>query len=482
MLSDDKRTVARVTLVVDSPYRDLPGMAILAMRLCSNGFQCYLSPYRFQDILETSPDFVLLPYLRTGNQDRVHQIANTGIRVGILDTEGGVAMPGVDTFANIIGDSKSVRQEISLYCAWAQCIADCLVEKGLFNSSQLEVTGTPRMDFYSDPWKDAILEITSEQNDYNDNLILFNGNFGAGNPGAGIGTMTNKMLADAFNPDLANSIESNQKQALRLMANLANKVAARFPESTVVYRPHPFEGLDIYRDLLNSLPNLHLVREGPIYGWILRAKAVIQRGCSTAIEAGIAGVPAFSPIWVPLGWEIPNTDSASVMCESEEVILNSIDDVLNNRFEYPQKVKYSIDQLTRDWFQDCDGKSHQRVSNVITKILSGNGTQISDKKRHQLIQELGNMSAPSSPTLTSRIRKFAKFPLRLLPTHQTDQGKNDEKENHTYLEIKQTQNLFDAIYRASKGDKSLELPSVIVKIAKEVTNHEKPSFEISIDV
>lgn len=81
----------RVALIVDNPLRDLPGMVLVALWLCQRGITCYLVPSNLQnEIWSLVPDFVLLNYLRTVNEDFAHQLAEAGIHFGVLDTEGGV--------------------------------------------------------------------------------------------------------------------------------------------------------------------------------------------------------------------------------------------------------------------------------------------------------------------------------------------------------------------------------------------------------
>ena len=67
----------RVALLVDNPYRDLPGLVLVATRLCQEGVICYLVPFNLQgsEIWALAPDFVLLNYLRTVNEGFAHQLA-----------------------------------------------------------------------------------------------------------------------------------------------------------------------------------------------------------------------------------------------------------------------------------------------------------------------------------------------------------------------------------------------------------------------
>ena len=51
---------------------------------------------------------------------------------------------------------------------------------------------------------------------------------------------------------------------MRDLVTLTNHLAERFPDAAFVYRPHPFERLETYKEMLGSHQNLHLVKEGSL--------------------------------------------------------------------------------------------------------------------------------------------------------------------------------------------------------------------------
>jgi hypothetical protein len=85
----------RIALTVDNPYRDLAGLVLVAWRLCQAGATCFLVPMNLQgaEIWPLMPDFVLLNYLRTNNEELARYMMEVGIQVGVLDTEGGIFSP-----------------------------------------------------------------------------------------------------------------------------------------------------------------------------------------------------------------------------------------------------------------------------------------------------------------------------------------------------------------------------------------------------
>src|SRR6185436_5246196 len=154
--------------------------------------------------------------------------------------------------------------------------------------------------------------------------------------------------------------------AMDELVALAHRLAGRLPGVTLIYRPHPFENPETYRPLLAGHPNLHLVKQGPVDGWILRACVVIQRGCATAIEAGMAGRPALAPAWIPAAHDLKTVESVSIPCPTEDDVVEQI-----RHPHVPDNVRANLQGVLSDWFHAIDGLAHQRVADAV--LTSANG-------------------------------------------------------------------------------------------------------------
>ena len=59
----------------------------------------------------------------------------------------------------------------------------------------------------------------------------------------------------------------------------------------IVLRPHPNDSTEIWKTYLKDIPNTHIIREGSLSAWINNAFAVMQHGCTSAVEATINKTP-----------------------------------------------------------------------------------------------------------------------------------------------------------------------------------------------
>lgn len=362
----------RIGLVVVSRIRDLPGMTLVGRELARRGAEVFLIPKNHlrRESLLLAPHFLLTSNLRRPN-DSLHKLFHScGIQFGVLDNEGGV-MPSPEWFRSKLTRDADVRSSVSLFCSWGEKVAEPAREQAWFPNARITTTGCPRLDFQAAPWLPVAAAADAGLDDLPKPLILINTRFSIANPDTAPPALHAKSLAGVMNLPIetVRGWQAILDKSLTDMAELANRLATEFPGASIVLRPHPFERLETYQPLLKPLPNLHLIREGTIDGWIQRAAAVVHRCCSTAIDAGMAGVPAFSARWIKMHEEIESVERASIACDSPEQLIGALKEVASGNFVVPPEVCAALNATIADWFFAIDGRSHLRVADAIWETL-----------------------------------------------------------------------------------------------------------------
>jgi surface carbohydrate biosynthesis protein len=409
-----RKNTMRIALIVDNPYRDLPGLVLLAARLCQSGARCYLVPFNLArlEVSALAPDFVLLTSLRKPGQSLASQLLEAGIRVGVLDSEGGV-MPSLEMYSKLTTPDRSLYREVSCFCSWGPKLANYVKREGWYQESQVVVTGSPRFDFYAPRWRTAALRSSASIDEFQQPIILINGSFPRANP---VNLTTQMELQSwmglGFERDYVERHQRIERESLVAMANIANHLAARFPQATIVYRPHPFEKLDTYRELLQPLKNLHLLKEGTVEGWILRATAVIQHHCTTAIEAGMAGKPALLPDWLPTAQRIESTESVSIKCVSQREMDERLTAILDGTDKQTAGMQESLDHVLQDWFYAIDGLAHERVaSSILAQFTNGHHDSINLSKCRRIHYGLNKVGKSLQWRVKARTRMGLRLPV-----------------------------------------------------------------------
>ena len=317
------------------------------------------------ELRAVAPDAVVLNYLRPGNEGLVHRLVDAGVSVFVLDTEGGV-FTNIDRYGQILSRDDALRGRIAGWLSWGPRLAEHALASRWFRAEQIVVTGSPRFDFYVTPWRDAALARVTDIADGR-RMVLVNGNFPIANPRFQTPAEEARMLVRrfGFDPDDVARWSSTQQQTMSGVVAVANRAARDHPEAFVVYRPHPFERLDTYDRLLDPRPNLVARKDGGVDAWILRAAAVVQRSCTTAIEAGLAGVPALSPRWVPIHEEMPAAEAVSIPAASQDELDEQLTAALAGDLAVPDAQRAALDGIVADWFLTIDGDAHRRVADAI---------------------------------------------------------------------------------------------------------------------
>jgi len=233
----------RAAIVVDNPYRDLPSMTLCAAGLCQKGVTCYLVPFNLMhlEIWRLAPDFILSNYLRPNKEEFYKDMVKAGLPFGVLDTEGGV-MESFDVYGDLLVKDKKVRRYVSFFCSWGPKMADYLIERDWFDEKQVQITGTPRTDFYHGSLRKSAKARSRYVDPYCKNLVLINSNFTIGNPGFLTPKEEFELLVRlGREPDEVRKRQANDGESIKLLTNMANRLAERFEEANFIYRPHPFE-------------------------------------------------------------------------------------------------------------------------------------------------------------------------------------------------------------------------------------------------
>lgn len=358
----------RVCLVVDHPLRDLEGLVLLGMQLSRQGAEVFLVPmYQLNEVFLLRPDLVLVNYVRPVNAYFIRACNNSGIRVGVLDTEGGV-LKDVEQFAQSVC-AASEELDIDLYCTWGEkqysALSSC---RNLKNSVMVE-TGCPRYDFTAAPWNRALPDIPVGL----DRFILVNTNFPLIGPRFQSGSKEQKELANSgrYTESQIQDLVKQSTYARGELVRAVQDIAGRMPDAAFVLRPHPFENRDFYVQAFSGQANVHVIQSGGVLPWIKRAVAVVHHNCATAIESFMMGREPIHMAWIDTPMiEQPASVSVSLHVASLEHLESLLRELWRGRsITIPSATLDKRKQVIRDWFHANDGNAAMRVTHAIVRYL-----------------------------------------------------------------------------------------------------------------
>ncbi len=410
----------RIALVVDHPQRDLGGLVLTALALCARGATCHLVPANIapRELWALAPDLVVLNYFRRSNEPTAAAMRRAGIRFALLDTEGAV-WEDFESYRELLWNDAGLLRSAAVACTWGEWLAQETVARGVFAPAQLRVTGCPRFDLYHPDWHPAVRATapdpaavgTSQQ--ARRRRVLLNTNFSTVNPR--FASLAAKIHTSRHNfgwaPERITEIIAAEGEGMAGMIALARALATDLPGAEIVVRPHPFEDPEPYRRALADAANVRIVAEGSVEPLIMSADVVVQRSCTTAIEAGLAGRPTVSPRWVTAAFEMPVAEAVSVPCADYATLREVVAAVLDGDFVMPTDVADAIARMTHQYFHVLDGDAHQRVADAMMATLDGPRTVDVAECTRLLYHFAGDQPRPVPVIAAGHVRRA----LRLTP-------------------------------------------------------------------
>jgi surface carbohydrate biosynthesis protein len=363
-----------ILLPIETINRELDFRIVLASMLSGNNYKIYIGQHDF--LMSLLPKMERGLYIGknifhrrsdTEKGERYYALKKHGFDIIFLHEEGAVFPGDEGLWEELITGQYNLNffDKDDRICVWGNFQAK--VDNNRSEGLEICVTGHPRFDLYKDKWnsyfKMDVEKIQAEHGKY----VLINGNYGTSNHGIGL----DYIFSDAGDYKVDN-VESrlqrvgfysySTKQMVSIV-ELTHHLAVKYPDINFIYRPHPSENQDYYKIIFGGVSNIRVNHEGPIGAWILGAKAVIHDGCTTAIEATLAGIPVinFKPlydekfdIWLP--------NQLGRRAESVEEVFDLLNNINDSDFNFRDKAAF---ERVKSLFYNFGGDSFERLIEIV---------------------------------------------------------------------------------------------------------------------
>jgi surface carbohydrate biosynthesis protein len=371
----------KVGIVVDHPTRDLFGAVLLAHTLALRGLRVSLIPFYHQQI--DAPyldlDLIVLNYARPVNLAFAQRCHESGTRVAVLDSEGGLLAPWGPNSPRGIAEyirASGFGEALCAYLCWGEAMAEALRSHSGMAADSVAVTGCPRFDFASEPWNRALPRPGERYILVNTNFPMINSRF------ARDGLEDRSSLKTlGFSDDIIEQALVEGRAVRAAMTDAVGALAAQFPEKNFLVRPHPFERHSYYHQCFAGLANVAVSHRGPVLEAIGGAEAVLQVNCTTAVEAVICGV-------LPIGLDYANqpllrdvsalatrvSRNAADYADLAQIVANIEGETRAFDFERMRR------EYIRPHFHLVDGRAHERAAERLLLLLEGESGSASGRR------------------------------------------------------------------------------------------------------
>ena len=353
--------MANVAIILDNKSRDLDGICFLINSLRNRHFKVFIVPQNLMqfELRLLNFDFIVFNFYRAYNANFIHEILNSGIHVGVSDTEGGIFSDLNIFFNTWPSNSIALKHPNFHYFFWGPKLMNLAIKKNITNPKTSYLVGSPRFDIYKNYGKKYLKNIKSE-----DNFILINTNYPFFNPKFNSGTKELRRSISLYHKKFfyKNLFETQKKEFNETI--LLAKYLAKFSDFKIKIRPHPFENYTIYKRIFSNHNNVDIECKGSAFQSIKKSILVIQRGCSTGLETRLLGKLSVSPDWAPYKHKtLVDQGNLFIKTKKELLILLKQKGKFNNAKIFP--INSETKKHIRDFLYKIDGKASERISKVI---------------------------------------------------------------------------------------------------------------------
>ena len=335
-----------------------------------------------------------------------------GYVITSIDEESGLDMEGYDEFSKTRYSDKTIKQSSAVF-VWGNDDMDALKKFYPKHVQKIYKTGSPRIDLTKSSflkyWKSP--KIMPKRP-----FLLISSNMSKANyikpffelikESKQIGLYDHKEnhFEHHFNWAAEEYLKTHSFiKAIKYLAKNNN-------DFDIVFRPHPVENIESWKFYLDGIPNVYVIRESAINSWINNSFAVMHCGCTSAIEATLAGKPVVSYVPFQMNYSSTYTNKLGYRVETLEKLSSTINDIFNGRDSIDQNdlLKSSSEIFSRKIHLDKNELAAQKIVKIWESFDNHKLSRSSNWGMYQWFLAVTNFRH----MIGRYLRKF--FPLRYL--------------------------------------------------------------------
>ncbi len=269
----------KVGIIVDNPQRDLAGCTILAKELKKYNYRPILIPsnLRFYEIGKIKPNYVLFPNLRWPNVQLAKFLKKNGVKIGIIDSEGGFVSQ-INDILRTYDKNIDYKNLVDNWFFWGPKFHDSFVNHLNLNNENCHIVGNPKFDLYNHRNQ----EIEKKQILIATGFPFYNSTLGKNQ------TWKSERKHNISKEELA-TVYQNQKRQFLEVIQLVKELTNKYPYYRFVLRPHPFENIQKYVNKV-SKANLVIDNNKLSHQELLNSSLLIHFISSLAYEASLCRI------------------------------------------------------------------------------------------------------------------------------------------------------------------------------------------------
>jgi surface carbohydrate biosynthesis protein len=346
-----------IILPVETLSREFDAKLHLGLRAVARGWRVVFGGRTaIHSALPSLPQSIYMAKgIRTGNRRIFKLLEQLGHVIVALDEESLIRQSD-EAFFMMLDDATFNRPRL-LY-AWGKSNADAWRRFKDYHGKPILEAGNPRIDLLRPELSEYLAPDVNELRQRFGNYVLVSTNF----------SVINHYIPDHVRFRTAKGTDLERKEALKSgLVDHKRKIFEAFRELipvladaiapvNLVIRFHPSENPTIWTAAAAGRKNVHVVHEGPMAPWLKAARALVQNGCTSAVEAAIVGTPAlaFRPA-ISVDYEVELSNRVSVDCRTAKDLISAVQAILGGTSPPDDRLRAGQMALLRHHIASLDG-------------------------------------------------------------------------------------------------------------------------------
>jgi len=350
-----------IYLHVEISSRELDSKLLLATLAAARGHQVVVSS------LEEIEKGLLRGWLPSGifhtksltpgkqKIDRHEAIIKNGSKVTSIDEESSIDRFGYEEFSKIRYSDQTIKQSSAVF-TWGEEDFETLKKNYKGHLNKFHKTGSPRADL----WKASFSEYWSTPNRIPKKPFLLVSSNMTICESISFREKINIMREAGYfdrSPDLfKEKFKWRSDDYLKAIVFIeAIQFLSKYNNGyDIVFRPHPSENVDCWKVLLEGIPNVHVIREGPINAWVQKAFATLHHACTTAIECSVSQKPLVTYVATELKDHL-----------YQNTISNQLGHIVDSKEDLLKKINFLYDETKKNYQKKNIEQLH---SSILKKV------------------------------------------------------------------------------------------------------------------
>lgn len=319
---------------IETKVREFEGKTLLALSAADKGYKVVLGGQHSLHLLaDRYPGAIYIDKSVADTKvNWLRHCRESGLYTMAWDEEGLVY------FSPEVLRHERINQEAlgmtDLFFTWGQAQWDAMLEVPGADPKRMVPSGNARFDMLR-PEASKVYQsgVTELQQEYG-KIILINTGFPFANHFLSGEERENIHAARRITkdrPEFYENFKAIQADACERFKKMLPELSKRYPEHSIIVRPHPSENRDTWLEIADRHDNMIMRADRNVVEWIMASQIVIHFNCTTAIEAMALGVPAVA--YRPSessDYEQPLPNALSLNAFEKDALFEVVDRVLAN--------------------------------------------------------------------------------------------------------------------------------------------------------